>query len=142
MSGMRRFPPLTCRVFITSRLSLDFPWVCPGHAKDASSTTIANRAKVKQTRRRVPGEGLGPLHLALTPAATNKGVELPGLIGLHPLEQQSLLWGSHVKLIVARRRACLLRAGVTFLSQCLLCPSGFWRRETMDQRKCCRSAGG
>lgn len=27
-------------------------------------------------------------------------MELPGSVGLHPLEQQSLLWGSHIKLIV------------------------------------------
>ena len=45
-------------------------------------------------------------------------------------------------LLRARRRACLLLAEVTFLSQCLLYPLGFWRRETMDQQKCCRSAGG
>jgi len=47
------------------------------------------------------GEESGPLHLALTTAANNMGVELPWSIGLHPLEQQSLLWGSHVKLIDA-----------------------------------------
>jgi len=62
--------------------------------KDAFIAAITNRIKVKQIGRRVLGEESGPLHLALTPAANNMGVELPGLIGLHPLEQQSLLWGS------------------------------------------------
>jgi len=64
--------------------------------KDAFITTSANRTKAKQMGRRVLGEESGPLHLALTPAANNRGVELSGLIGLHPLEQQSLLWGGHV----------------------------------------------
>jgi len=64
--------------------------------KDAFITTITNRIKVKQTGRRVLGEESGPLHLALTPTANNKRVELLGSIGLHPLEQQSLLWGSHI----------------------------------------------
>jgi len=68
--------------------------------KDAFITTITNRIKVKQTGRRVLGEELGPFHLTRTPTAINMGVELPGSIGLHPLEQQSLLWGSHIKLIV------------------------------------------
>jgi len=75
---------------------MDLPQVCPGHMKDAFITTIANRMKVQQLRRRVLGEESGPLHLALTPAANNMGVELPGSIGLHPLEQQSLLWGGHI----------------------------------------------
>jgi len=57
---------------------------------------IVNRIKVKQIGRRVLREEQGPIHLALTPVANNKGVELPGSIGLHPLEQQSLLWGSHI----------------------------------------------
>jgi hypothetical protein len=64
--------------------------------KDLFITTITNRIKVKQIGRRVLGEESGPLHLTLTPTANNKGVELPGSIGLHPLEQQSLLWGSHI----------------------------------------------
>jgi len=93
---MLRFPPLTRRVFIASRLSLDFLNVFPRHMKDAFSTMITNRIKVKQIGKRVLGEESGPLHLALTPTVNNMGVELPGSIGLHPLEQQSLLWGSHV----------------------------------------------
>jgi len=68
--------------------------------KDAFNTTISNMIKGKQIRRRVRGEESSPLHLTLTPTANNMGVELPGLIGLHPLEQQSLLGGSHIKLIV------------------------------------------
>jgi len=64
--------------------------------KDAFITKITNRIKVKQIGRRVLGEESGHLHLALTPTANNMGVELLGLIGLHPFEQQSLLWGSHV----------------------------------------------
>jgi len=75
---MLRFPPLTHMVFIAPRLLLDFPQVCPGHVKDAFITTITNRIKVKQIRRRVLGEESGPLHLALTPAANSMGVELPG----------------------------------------------------------------
>jgi len=75
MSTMLQFPPLTRRVFTASRLSLDFPQVCQGHVKDAFTTTIANRTKAKQSGRRVLGEGLGPLHLTLTPAANNRGVE-------------------------------------------------------------------
>jgi len=58
--------------------------------------TITNRIKVKQKGRRVLGEESGPLHLTSTPTANSMGVELPGSIGLHPLEQQSLLWGSHI----------------------------------------------
>jgi len=54
---------------------------------------------MNQTGRRVLGEESGSLHLSLTLAGINMGVEPPGLIGLHPLEQQSLLWGSHVNLI-------------------------------------------
>jgi len=96
VSVMLQFPPLTRRVFITSRLSLDFPQVCPGHMKDTFITTITIRIMVKQIGRRVRGEESGPLRLALTPTANNMGVELPGSIGLHPLEQQSLLWGSHI----------------------------------------------
>jgi len=68
--------------------------VCPGHVKDAFITTITNRIKVKQIGRRVLGEESGPLHLVLTPTANNMGAELPGSIGLDPLEQQSLLWAS------------------------------------------------
>jgi len=64
--------------------------------KDSFITTNTNRIKVKQIGRRALGEESGPLHLALTPTANNMGVELPGSIGLHPLEQQSLLWGSHI----------------------------------------------
>jgi len=79
--------------------------------KDLFITTIANRIKVKQIGRRVLGEESGPLHLALTPTANNMGVELPGSIGLHPLEQQSLLWGSHVKLIVVGEATGLSSAG-------------------------------
>jgi len=55
--------------------------------KDLFITTIANRIKAKQIGRRVLGEESGPLHLTLTPTANNMGVELPGSIGLHPLEQ-------------------------------------------------------
>jgi len=68
--------------------------------KDAFNTTISNMIKGKQIRRRVRGEESSPLHLTLTPTANNMEVELPRLIGLHPLEQQSLLRGSHIKLIV------------------------------------------
>jgi len=64
--------------------------------KDSFIATNTNRIKVKQIGRRVLGEELGPLHLALTPTANNMGVELPGSIGLHPHDQQSLLWGSHI----------------------------------------------
>jgi len=64
--------------------------------KDVFITTITNRIKVKQIGRRVLGEESGPLHMTLTPTANNLEVELPGLIGLHPLEQQSLLRGSHI----------------------------------------------
>jgi len=38
-------------------------------------------------------------------------VELPWSIGLHPLEQQSLLWGSHVKLIVTSKATGLSSVG-------------------------------
>jgi len=62
--------------------------------KDAFSTTITNRIKVRQIGIRILGEESGPLHLTLTPTANNMGVELPRSIGLHPLEQQSLLWGA------------------------------------------------
>jgi len=55
--------------------------------KDAFITTVTNRIKVKQIGRRVLGEESGPLHLALTPTANNMGVELPGLIGLHPVNR-------------------------------------------------------
>jgi len=64
--------------------------------KDSFITTNTNRKKVKQIGRRVLGEESGPLHLALTPTANNMGVELLGSIGLHPLEQQNLLWNSHI----------------------------------------------
>jgi len=80
--------------------------------KDAFITTIANRIKVKQTERRVLGKESGPLQLALTPAANNMGVELPGWIGLNPLEQQSLLWGGHIKLIVTSKVMGLSSAGI------------------------------
>jgi len=76
------------------------PQVCPGHVKDGFITTITSRTKVKQMLRRVLGEESGPLHLTLTPATNRMGVELRGSIGLHPLEQQSLLWGSHICLVV------------------------------------------
>jgi len=85
--------------------------VCPGHMKDAFIMIIANRIKVKQIGRRVLGEELGPLHLTLTSTANNMGGELPGSISLHPLEQQSLLWGSHIKLIVMSKATGLSSAG-------------------------------
>jgi len=56
--------------------------------------------KGKTDKEKSSGEESSPLHLTLTPTANNMGVELPGSIGLHPLEQQSLLGGSHIELIV------------------------------------------
>jgi len=110
MNTVLQFPPLTRGVFIASHLSLDFPQVCPGHVKDAFITMTTNRINAKQIGRRVLGEESYLLHLALTPTANNMGVELPGSIGLHPLEQQSLLWGSHVKLVVASNETGLSSA--------------------------------
>jgi len=49
--------------------------------------------------------------LALTPTSINTGAELPGLIGLHPLEQQSMLRGSHINLIVVSETTGLSSAG-------------------------------
>jgi len=45
--------------------------------KDSFIMMSTNRIKAKQIERRVLGEESGPLHLALTPAANNMGVELP-----------------------------------------------------------------
>jgi len=66
--------------------------------KDAFITMITNMIKVKTNRQKSSGREVGPSSLgtAVTPTANNMGVELPGSIGLHPLEQQSLLWGSHI----------------------------------------------
>jgi len=132
-----------CWVFIALCLSLDLPRVCPGHMKDAFITTITMKTKTKQTGRRLLVEESDPLHLALTLVANSARVELLGLIGLCPLEQQSLLWGSHISLIVASKATRLSSASRGhILEPASLAAIGFLEEEKMDQRKHCHSAGG
>jgi len=63
MRAVLRFPPLTCRVFSASGLSLDFPQVCPGHMKDEFITTTTNRIEAKTNREKSSGGGVGPSSL-------------------------------------------------------------------------------
>jgi len=111
--------------------------------KDSFITTSTNRIKAKQVGRRVLGEESGPLCLALTPTANNMGVELPWSIGLHPLEQQSLLWGSHVKLIVTSKATGLSSAGGGHILEPMsLVAIRFLEEGDNGPRKCCCLAGG